>query len=126
MSFRLVDLSIRSKSIIAICLISLLGIVSSTVSWFSITSVEHKLHDVTEIYAPMLRAAGNTIHYAAEADKDAVEVMAHSDPAKIQHWAKEFEKNSREIEQRLAELHAMVSDPAAHIGETNLWVTVDA
>ncbi|MEM7212800.1 MAG: hypothetical protein AAF479_13060, partial [Pseudomonadota bacterium] len=113
MSFRFVDISIRYKSMIAICLLAALGIASSVVSLFAIRSVEHKLHDVTGIYAPMLRTAGETIHYAAEADKDAVEVLAHYDQAKLEFWTKEFEKNSENFKTKLAKLHKMVEDPAA-------------
>lgn len=91
MNIGLANLSIRYKSLIAIFLLSAIGIVSAVISWVAIGSIERKLHDVTEVYAPMLRLAGETMHYAAETDKDAVEVLANSDQAKIARWVKEFE-----------------------------------
>lgn len=62
MSFKFVDLLIKVKSLVANSILATIGINSAALSWFSINSIEHKLHYVTGIYAPMLRLADEVIH----------------------------------------------------------------
>ncbi len=113
MNFRFVDMSIKFKSMFALALIGVVGVLSAAASWVSIRAIEHEMHEVTGVYAPMLRQAGETIHHAAVADKSAIEVMAHDDQKSIAKWKAEFEAHAGKLLASLDKLRADATDPEA-------------